>query len=500
MGFWRRLFGREEKEPPASLPTSDVTPSQAPPAAEAAPSIEAWLSRWVEEIASGKPATDVAIADLWDRIDSLAKDGHERLAALWLGKLAVAIPPSQARDAVRARAAELHWDRGEVREALPHLEALTSSLAHAPRAHFLLGEHFRAEGDMTRALRHFESVLALDMGHPHARTRWEELRGAVVAAPEAVRALPRAGNDSPSRHRYHLQSELGRGSTGTVYLARDNELGRNVAIKVLSPHFAGKGHKGARARLFSEARIAAQLRHPHIVGIYDIDEAQRRIVMELCAGGTLARHLRDGKLPVPSALRIHVELLSALAAAHGRGVVHRDPKPANLLFRREPGLPGAEIVLCDFGIAHLGPGTVAGGLPAPGRPEGTVAYMAPEQRRGEALPPSDVHAAAVILYETLVGNLPWTKEALLRGTRDEDDLALPEALRAALPVELAGPLEEHLRALGHKDAGARPNAPYALKAARQLLSVALVGVELLERLRAERAELMASLAKPVENH
>jgi serine/threonine-protein kinase len=257
-----------------------------------------------------------------------------------------------------------------------------------------------------------------------------------------------------------------------VYRARDVELGRDVAVKLLHAHLGGQGQAG---RFFAEARVAAALRHAHIVSILDLDEEKRRIVMELCAGGTLkARVAERGALPPASALARHVEILSALGAAHRRGVVHRDLKPANLLFRRE------EIVLCDFGVAHLVGGAGASSKEA----VGTLQYMSPEQRRGETSAASDLYAAGVILWEMLAGEAPWDQATALKGAPAELP-ALPAAPVAALGEEAAPAVSAHLRALTATAPQERPATAAALAEARALLDLHLAG-DLPARLREER--------------
>ena len=111
---------------------------------------------------------------------------------------------------------------------------------------------------------------------------------------------------------------------------------------------------GSMPRFFHEARVMASLRHPNLVAVLDLDEKARRIVLELAAGGTLRDLVRDrGPRTLRRALERHGQVLSALSAAHRRGIIHRDVKPANLMFRRDPDTPGVEVVLGDFGVAHL---------------------------------------------------------------------------------------------------------------------------------------------------
>lgn len=461
--------------PPAISPLASSGPTPPPPAmsraasaakaagadspasAPAASRDEAWLQALVTDLANGRGRDRVPSPELWARLDALVAAGHSLLAAEWLDKL-IAAAPDRA-DELRARAVELRADRGELAEALDHLEALTANEAYAPRAHFLLAEHHDRRGDAARALRHLEAVLSYDLDYPNARARAEALlrRRGTFPAPSADETVASPSGVAAGR-RYRLVRELGRGATAAVYLARDLELERDVAVKLLHPHLAAGSQAGARARFFAEARVAASLRHPHIVGIYDLDEDTRRIVMELGAGGTLRDRLSRGPLPVDVALARHAEVLSALSAAHRRGVVHRDLKPANLLFRRDPDAADSEVMLADFGVAHLVRAAAEADrrqAPRAGEREllGTLPFMAPEQRRGEEVTPAaDLYAAAVILYESIAGRLPWDRETALRGIRGPRDLELPAHPR----------ISRHLLALGHPDPAQRPTTEEAL--------------------------------------
>ena len=212
-------------------------------------------------------------------------------------------------------------------------------------------------------------MLGRDVDYPNVRVRVERLRQLTgrraPVAGETIAAGDVAGVQAGAR--YRLVRELGRGATGVVYLARDAELDRDVAVKLLHPHLAGIERADALARFFHEARVMASLRHPNVVAVLDMDEASRRIVMELAAGGTLRDVLRErGPRPLRRAIERHGQVLSALAAAHRRGIVHCDLKPANLMFRRDVDLPGVEVMLGDFGVAHLpdASGQIRGGRPA----------------------------------------------------------------------------------------------------------------------------------------
>ncbi|MBA3539094.1 MAG: protein kinase, partial [Deltaproteobacteria bacterium] len=371
---------------------------------------------------------------------------------------------------LRAILVERYEQRGELDVAIAHLESLVVQEVHALRAHYLLAEHARRRGDHERALRHYEAVLGRDVDYPNVRVRVERLRvitgRAAPAAGETIAAGDVAGVQAGAR--YRLVRELGRGATGVVYLARDAELEREVAIKLLHPHLSGSVQADALARFFHEARVMASLRHPNVVAVLDIDEGARRIVMELAAGGTLKDILRErGPRPARRAIERHCQILSALAAAHRRGIVHCDLKPGNLMFRRDVDLPGVEVMLGDFGVAHLpdASGTVSA-TTRRAEAVGTLAYMAPEQRRGEVSPAVDLYAAAVVLYEQLIGRTPWGREGALTTGRRRDDFILP---REVLPAtSLADDIQHHLLRLGDPEPANRPTTTEAVAESQRL--------------------------------
>ncbi|MEA2156923.1 MAG: eukaryotic-like serine/threonine-protein kinase [Solirubrobacteraceae bacterium] len=200
--------------------------------------------------------------------------------------------------------------------------------------------------------------------------------------------------------RYRLGRRLGAGGMGVVYLARDEHLERDVAVKRIALEHDRDG-RGER-----EAIAAARLSHPGIVALYEAgrDDAALYLVSELVRGRTLAQLLRDGELSDREVLRIGVTLCDALEHAHARGVIHRDVKPSNVICPDEPQEGGGVAKLTDFGIARMADGDV---LTRTGDIMGTLAYMAPEQARGERLEGSaDVYALGVVLYECLAGVNP----------------------------------------------------------------------------------------------
>ena len=241
---------------------------------------------------------------------------------------------------------------------------------------------------------------------------------------------------------YSLQRELGRGGMGIVYLARDVQLDRDVAIKVLPPHLART--EASRERFLREARTAAGLSHPHIVPIHRVGQVGSFVffVMSYVEGETLGERLRArGPLPPTEAARILREVAWALAYAHGRGIVHRDVKPDNILLERGTG----RAMVTDFGIAHRD--DVAGPDTDPGRIMGTANFMSPEQAAGAPVDGrSDLYALGVVGYLAVSGRLPFEASnvpALLARQATE---AAPGVLRVApgLPPSLASVIDRCL--------------------------------------------------------
>ncbi len=203
--------------------------------------------------------------------------------------------------------------------------------------------------------------------------------------------------------RYRIVAELGRGGMGVVYRATQTTLGREVAIKMLSPHLADSGEHLARFR--REAQVLARLQHENIVHIYDVEEVEGSfcIVMEFVAGPSLGEVLhREGRLPEPRVRDIALALAAGLDAAHRKGIVHRDLKPDNILFTPE-GRPK----ITDFGIARIA-GDDAMSRTRTGILMGTPYYMSPEQARGEQVTgTSDLYALGVLLHQMLSGSVPF---------------------------------------------------------------------------------------------
>ena len=200
----------------------------------------------------------------------------------------------------------------------------------------------------------------------------------------------------------------------TVYRARDRRLGREVAVKVIHHHL--RENKEVAARFVSEARAVAKVKHPNIVEVYDVsdaDESERYLVQELVRGTTLRQLISDrGHLPAEVAAAIAVEIAAALEHAHGLGVIHRDMKPENVLLdlptegQAEPEASLApRVKITDFGIAKL---LDVQGVTSTGQVLGSPAHMAPEQiEGGDVNASADVFGLGVLLYESCVGKLPF---------------------------------------------------------------------------------------------
>jgi eukaryotic-like serine/threonine-protein kinase len=239
--------------------------------------------------------------------------------------------------------------------------------------------------------------------------------------------------------RYEIVDRVGSGGMGEVYKARDRTLDRLVALKFLPAHRTAD--PAARARLVREARAASALDHPNIAVVYEVGETlsdgddptggRLFIAMGYYEGETLREKIARGPLPMADALDFAIQIVDGLARAHEAAIVHRDIKPANVLVTDR-----GQIKIIDFGVA-----TGMDGMETPeGWQMGTVAYMSPEQTRGEAVDErTDIWSAGVVLYEMLTGVRPFRGEAdaaIIRRIRDVE-AAPVETLRPDVPPELA---------------------------------------------------------------
>jgi hypothetical protein len=214
----------------------------------------------------------------------------------------------------------------------------------------------------------------------------------------AARALGAGGDARRVLDRYRLARRIGSGGFGVVWLAEDERLERAVAVKRIAMH-----DDAVAVRAEREARAAARLSHPGIVALYESgrDDEAFYLVSELVRGRTLAELMRDGELSDRDVLRVGVALCDALAHAHGRGVIHRDVKPGNVIVPDQPHDGAGVAKLTDFGVARM---IGDDALTITGDVVGTLAYMAPEQAAGgEVGEEADLYALALVLYEALSG-------------------------------------------------------------------------------------------------
>ncbi|MCM3876309.1 MAG: protein kinase [Thermoanaerobaculia bacterium] len=211
--------------------------------------------------------------------------------------------------------------------------------------------------------------------------------------------------------RYVILRTLGRGAMGIVYLARDPQIERELALKTIRFDTAEKsfGADEAKARFLKEARISGRLQHPHIVTVFDVGEDQGTLylAMELVQGGSFSQRLSDpAGFPMRERIRVVAEVAEALAHAHERGVLHRDVKPANILLS-----PTLSAKVTDFGIGKLLTGDTE--LTSTGQMVGSPAYMSPEQIKGEKLDArTDIFSLGIVLYQALTLRKPFPADTL----------------------------------------------------------------------------------------
>jgi serine/threonine protein kinase/tetratricopeptide (TPR) repeat protein len=259
---------------------------------------------------------------------------------------------------------------------------------------------------------------------------------------------------------YRILEKLGEGGMGVVYRAEDTRLGRDVALKFLPSEWAKNAD--ARARFLREARAAAALNHPNICTVYEIDEAEGQtfIAMECIEGRTLRAKAESASVTLDEALAITTQIAEALAEAHAKGIVHRDIKPANVVVT-----PRGRVKIMDFGLARLSGATQ---LTVTGTTVGTIAYMSPEQARGERVDHrTDIWSLGVILYEIIARRRPFRgnyDQAVIYSILNEE----PEPLSAARP-DVPRELEKMVCSMLAKDPASRyPDARKVLTVLRTL--------------------------------
>jgi serine/threonine-protein kinase len=341
-----------------------------------------------------------------DRAIELYSRAHDDLAAARLLE-------AQGRDREAGRLLERALDLAAATERAPLQLALGRILARRgayPEAARLLQDARKHPGLRLEAQRHLIATLAAMGLRDGARDALLELRAVEPAVSADLDVYLRSWRDEVTERkatgrdreviagRYRIERVLGAGASGRVFLATDEVAGRNVAIKM----FFAAGARGGAAyeRFVREARLASTLRHPSLVEVYDVSVERGFLVMEYLPGGSLAQRLAAGDRLSPSQVRrMALDIVGGLEAAHHRGVVHRDVKPANVFFDAR-----GTAKLGDFGVAHL----VDLGQTQTGGLIGTLAYMSPEQITGAPISiAADLYSVGVTLFEAVTGRMPF---------------------------------------------------------------------------------------------
>jgi serine/threonine-protein kinase len=256
---------------------------------------------------------------------------------------------------------------------------------------------------------------------------------------------------------YEITSQLGKGGMGEVYQAKDQKLGRDVAIKVLPGEFAKDSDRVARFQ--REAKVLASLNHPNIAAIYGLEEygGTNFLVLELVEGDTLADRIKAGPVPVEEALKLALQIAEALEAAHEKGVIHRDLKPANIKVT-----PDGKVKVLDFGLAKAFAGeqaelnlsnspTLSNAATQQGVILGTAGYMSPEQAKGKTVDKrADIWAFGVVLFEMLTGRQLFSGETVSETLaavlmREPDFSKLPRNLHPKIIEALERCLDKEAR-------------------------------------------------------
>ena len=319
---------------------------------------------------------------------------------------------AQGRDRDAGRLLERAMDLAAEAERAPMQLALGRILARRgayPEAARLLQDARKRPELRIESQRHLIATLAAMGLRDGARDALLELRAQDPSLPADLDVYLRDWRDQSSERktsrdreviagRYRLERLLGAGASGRVFLAVDEIAGRSVALKM----FFASGARGGAAyeRFVREARLASTLRHPSLVEVYDVSVDRGFLAMEYLPGGSLAQRLSGGERMTPPQIRhMAFDIISGLEAAHHRGVVHRDVKPANIFFDAR-----GTAKLGDFGVAHL----VDLGQTQTGGLIGTLAYMSPEQITGAPISiAADLYALGITLFEVVTGRLPF---------------------------------------------------------------------------------------------
>jgi eukaryotic-like serine/threonine-protein kinase len=370
-----------------------------------------------------------------DQARAHTRAGELREAGLIYERL-VAQGSSDEAAAARLALGRLLDRLGRHEDAARHLQAAARTPALRTAALRALAGPLLALGFRGAAIEVVARLRKDDPALPHVPEELATLEEAeaAAAAGDASNQTQAGASGAPLARRFVIRRLLGGGATGRVYEATDSLLGMPVALKLLQLGGApADPERQAYVRFTREAEAAGRLRHPNIVALYDAQPASGLFVFELMPGGTLAERLAaHGPLTPAAGRRLALDLLAALGAAHERGIVHRDVKPANVFFDA-----AGNAKLGDFGGAHL----VDFGQTQSGGFLGTLAYMSPEQISNAPIgAAADVYALGATLFEALVGRPPFLGPDLV-GQHLGEPPPSAAALRAAL-----SPMHDHVLA------------------------------------------------------
>jgi tRNA A-37 threonylcarbamoyl transferase component Bud32 len=344
--------------------------------------------------------------------------------------------------------AEMLAEQGDVAGGLTVLQRLLAGIAptkHYVPALYQLGRLLEMRGLEEAARDAYASAAELEprfmdveVRRAHLDTRIGERR-AVEREPMPRPVEPRSAEAGPGlvlRERYELERKVGVGGQAEVWLANDLLLHRRVAIKILNQTMMAD--RSAIDRFLREARIAARIRHPKCIQVFDFGQAAGLtfMAMEYFEGTTLREKMKSGAIPISEAIAIGIDVAEAIAAAHENGIVHRDVKPSNIMVGAE-----GNVRLADFGVARV----IGGEHTSQGVMIGSMGYMSPEQASGkEADPRSDLYALGIVIFEMLTGTPPFspTIESLAKRLVDPPP-ALPP--RVPAPPTLARALEKAMQ-------------------------------------------------------
>ena len=326
---------------------------------------------------------------------------------------------------VRAQtgANEAYRRLGQVQQQQGSLDEAFSSLRHCQASEAVLetlydlGMAYERKRQYNKAASVFTYIQEQDIDYRDVKERikrMSEMEGAaargMTSGPAATMIISGSGIQNPQLGRYEVESMLGQGAMGTVYLANDPRIGRKVAIKTiaLNAEFEASEIEEAKMRFYREAEAAGRLNHPNIVTVYDVGEEEdlAYIAMDYLQGVNLSVYTKpEHLLPVDTVLSIAEQVADALDYAHQNKVIHRDIKPGNIIYEPKTG----KVSLTDFGIASLTDSskTRAGTI------LGTPSYMSPEQIAGKKVDGrSDMFSLAVMVYQLLCGRLPFDGDSL----------------------------------------------------------------------------------------